>query len=138
MIKLAHKNQQILKNLGLYVLLLIIAFAMLVPLLWLTSTAFKSPTENVFQFPPQFIPEHPTLENFIQVWKQEPFGQYFFNSIVVAALTVSLNVLFSSLAAYPLARLNFVGKNLIFYIIGMYFASLIQNIKFIVRLCHKL
>ena len=90
---------------------------MLVPLLWLTSTAFKSPTENVFQFPPQFIPEHPTLENFVQVWKQEPFGQYFFNSIVVAALTVSLNVLFSSLAAYPLARLNFVGKNLIFYII---------------------
>ena len=87
---------------------------MLVPLLWLTSTAFKSPTENVFQFPPQLLPKNPTLNNFVEVWKQEPFGQYFLNSIFVASLTVSLNLLLSSLAAYPLARLDFAGKNILF------------------------
>lgn len=98
----------------MYALLLLIALMMLIPLFWLTSTAFKSMTENVFQFPPQFIPKHPTLKNFVTVWQNEPFGRYFLNSILVASLTVTLNLLSSSLAAYPLARLDFAGKNLIF------------------------
>lgn len=91
-----------------------IAFLMLFPLLWLISTAFKSPTENIFQFPPQLIPSQPTFENFVTVWQTNPFGQYLFNSILVAFLTVSLNLLFCSLAAYPLARLNFTGRETIF------------------------
>ncbi|HEY9848839.1 MAG TPA: carbohydrate ABC transporter permease [Leptolyngbyaceae cyanobacterium] len=91
-----------------------IAFLMLFPLLWLISTAFKSPTENIFQFPPQLIPSQPTLDNFVTVWQTNPFGQYLFNSILVAFLTVSLNLLFCSLAAYPLARLNFAGREAIF------------------------
>ncbi len=91
-----------------------IAFLMLFPLLWLISTAFKSPAENIFQFPPQLIPIQPTFENFVTVWQTNPFGQYLFNSILVAFLTVTLNLLFCSLAAYPLARLNFAGRETIF------------------------
>ncbi len=98
----------------MYVLLVSIAFVMLFPLLWLIGTAFKSPTENIFQFPPQLFPRQPTFQNFIRVWESNPFGQYLFNSTVVAVLTVSLNLLFCSLAAYPLARLEFRGKDLIF------------------------
>lgn len=109
-----RKPVLILQQVGLYILLLLIACVMLVPLFWLTSTAFKSITENVFQFPPQFIPKHPTFDNFVKVWQNEPFGRYFLNSILVASLTVILNLLLSSLAAYPLARLNFAGKDLIF------------------------
>lgn len=90
---------------------------MLLPLLWLVSTAFKSSSENIFQFPPQFIPAQPTLQNFITVWRTNPFGQYLFNSTLVALLTVSLNVLFCSLAAYPLARLNFRGRDAIFTLV---------------------
>ncbi|MCU0566445.1 MAG: carbohydrate ABC transporter permease [Oculatellaceae cyanobacterium Prado106] len=90
---------------------------MLLPLLWLVSTAFKSPTENIFQFPPQLIPAQPTIQNFVQVWQSNPFGQYLFNSILVAVLTVSLNLLFCSLAAYPLARLNFRGREAIFMLV---------------------
>lgn len=97
-----------------YGILLAIAIAMLIPLLWLTSTALKDPTENIFQFPPQLFPQRPTLENFVRVWQSQPFGQYFLNSLFVAGLTVTLNVFFCSLAAYPLARLNFVGKDWIF------------------------
>ena len=93
---------------------MLIAIGMLIPLLWLISTAFKSKTENIFQFPPQFIPQHPTIQNFIEVWQTEPFGQYFLNSIFVASLTVILNLLLSSLAAYPLARLDFKGKDVLF------------------------
>lgn len=87
---------------------------MLFPLVWLVSTAFKSPSENIFQFPPQFIPSQPTFGNFIKVWQTNPFGRYLFNSSFVALLTVSLNLLFCSLAAYPLARLNFKGRDSVF------------------------
>lgn len=100
-----------------YALLGGIAIAMLLPLLWLISTSFKSGTENIFEFPPRFFPQEPTFSNFIKVWQTEPFGRYFFNSTLVAVVTVVLNLLFSSLAAYPLARLNFRGRELIFSLI---------------------
>ncbi|QUY43617.1 carbohydrate ABC transporter permease [Acaryochloris marina] len=117
-----------------YVLLGVIALAMLLPLLWLVSTAFKgqednifpvaasrdvslSPLENIVFFLKQLFPVHPTWHNFVSVWQQQPFGQYFLNSLFVSSLTVTLNVLFSSLAAYPLARLDFKGKDLIFAVV---------------------
>lgn len=99
---------------GTYVVLGAIACAMLFPLLWLVSTAFKSQSENIFQFPPQLIPRQPTFENFVTVWQSNPFGRYLFNSTLVAVLTVSLNLLLCSLAAYPLARLEFRGREIIF------------------------
>ena len=101
----------------LYLLLAAIALAMLLPLLWLVSTAFKAPTEDIFQFPPQFIPQSPTFNNFVRVWQSNPFGQYLFNSTLVAVLTVALNLLLCSLAAYPLARLAFRGREAIFTLI---------------------
>lgn len=107
-------NNQNLKIVIIYIILGIIAVLMLFPLVWLVSTAFKSPSENIFQFPPQLIPSQPTFQNFITVWKTNPFGRYLFNSLIVATLTVSLNLLFCSLAAYPLARLNFKGRDGIF------------------------
>lgn len=97
-----------------YLLLGAIAVVMLMPMLWLVSTAFKGAGEDLFQFPPQLIPAQPTLDNFINVWNNHPFGRYFFNSILVAILTVSLNLLFCSLAAYPLARMDFAGRSVIF------------------------
>jgi putative chitobiose transport system permease protein len=91
-----------------------IAIVMLFPLLWLVSTALKSPTEDIFVFPPQLLPSQPTFENFVKVWQTNPFGQYLFNSTLIALLTVSLNLLFCALAAYPLARLDFRGRDWIF------------------------
>jgi putative chitobiose transport system permease protein len=109
-----QKSNGLLRTIGLYGVLSLIAVAMLLPLLWLMSTSLKSPSENIFQFPPQLLPAQPTLQNFGRVWQSQPFGQYFANSLLVAALTVSLNLVFCSLAAYPLARLNFAGKDWIF------------------------
>jgi putative chitobiose transport system permease protein len=102
------------KSIATYLLLGLIAIAMLTPMLWLVSTAFKGPTEDLFTFPPNLIPKQFTFDNFLNVWKNHPFGRYFFNSILVASLTVTLNLLFCSLAAYPLARMNFAGRDLIF------------------------
>ncbi|MBW4674043.1 MAG: carbohydrate ABC transporter permease [Desmonostoc geniculatum HA4340-LM1] len=98
----------------MYTVLGAIALVMLFPLLWLISTALKSPTENILQSPPQLLPASPTLDNFSSVWQSLPFGQYLYNSTLVSVLTVGLNLLFCALAAYPLARLSFVGRDWIF------------------------
>ncbi|MCG9886455.1 MAG: carbohydrate ABC transporter permease [Cyanobacteria bacterium] len=102
------------QRLGTYALLSAIALAMLLPLLWLLSTALKAPTEDIFQFPPRLLPASPTLENFKNVLAAEPFGLYFKNSLVISTLTVVLNLLFCALAAYPLARLAFRGREVLF------------------------
>ncbi len=108
------KQRQIWRSLLNYGLLSTIAFFMLIPLVWLVSTSFKSPSEDIFQFPPQLLPSQPTFENFVTVWQTNPFGRYLFNSTIVSVLTVALNLLFCSLAAYPLARLSFKGREVIF------------------------
>ena len=112
------KQQQTwLKLTLIYILLIAIALSMLFPLFWLVGTSFKSAGEDIFTFPPRFIPEQFTLENFQLVWANYPFGRYLFNSSLTAVLTVALNLLFCSLAAYPLARLDFTGKKIIFSLI---------------------
>ena len=108
------KQRQVWTSLLNYGLLSVIAFFMLIPLVWLVSTSFKSPSEDIFQFPPQLFPSQPTFENFVSVWQSNPFGRYLFNSTIVSVLTVAFNLLFCSLAAYPLARLNFKGREVIF------------------------
>lgn len=109
-------NKQ-LKNLINYLVLSVMALLMLFPLFWLIGTAFKSPTENIFSFPPQLLPAQPTLENFKAVWQAYPFNNYLFNSGIVAIFSVGLNLLFCALAAYPLARLDFTGKKIIFTLV---------------------
>lgn len=111
--QLKNKNPKY-KTIGIYGLLGVLCTIVLFPLLWLISTALKSSTENLFQFPPQLLPSQPTFENFIKVWQTNPFGQYLFNSTLIAVLSVTLSLLFCSLAAYPLARLEFRGRELIF------------------------
>jgi putative chitobiose transport system permease protein len=108
----SHNSQ--IKTILMYALLSGIALITLFPLLWLVGTAFKSPTENIFQSPPQLLPAQPTFENFITVWQTNPFGQYMLNSTLISVLTVCINLIFCALAAYPLARLSFPGRDWIF------------------------
>lgn len=105
------------KKILLYIVLIIISIISIGPFIWLISTSLKSGDENIFSYPPKLIPEKLTFENYIQVWKTVPFENYIINSFVVAIISVFLNLLLSSLAAYPLARLKFKGKNFIFYLI---------------------
>ena len=95
--------------------LITVSLLSIFPFLWLLSTALKGADENIFQYPPVFFPESPTLANFKGVWNQIPFMLYFLNSMIVAGFTVILNLILSSLAAYPLARMEFKGKKTIFY-----------------------
>ncbi len=106
-----------IKSIARYALLLAIAILFIGPFLWLLSTAMKSGSENIFAYPPQFIPSEPTLNNFVRVFDALPFLSYFVNSLFVAVIAVSCNLVFCSLAAYPLARMSFAGKKTIFLIL---------------------
>ncbi len=101
----------------IHLFLIIMSFLSLFPFMWLISTALKGMDENIFQYPPVFIPRDFTLKNFINVWHQIPFLLYFLNSFIVAGFTVILNLIFSSLAAYPLARMEFKGKRILFSLV---------------------
>ncbi|MFM7384214.1 MAG: carbohydrate ABC transporter permease [Microcystaceae cyanobacterium] len=100
-----------------YAFLSFLALLMLFPLLWLLGTSLKSPTEDVFGSLWHILPQSPTFANFQTVWRDYPFGRYLFNSTAIAFLTVSLNLLFCSLAAYPLARLTFRGRDTLLAVI---------------------
>jgi len=108
---------QILEKIFWYLLLCLLSMVTVLPFLWIFLTAFKGPNDAVYSTPPQLIPHDPTLDNFIRVWNQLPIGRFFLNSILVAASTTGLNVLITSLAAYPLAKMNFPGRDAIFYLL---------------------
>lgn len=107
--------KKFLKIASSHILLIILSIISIAPFIWVISTAFKGPDENIFSYPPQFIPTSFTFENIITVWNKVPFFKYIINSTIVATITVLLNLLLSSLAGYALARMKFKGKNIIFY-----------------------
>lgn len=104
-----------------YAALTLAVFFTIGPFLWLLSTSLKSAGENIFSYPPSFIPQTMTFDNFSRVLASQPFFTYLFNSALVAALSVFLNLLLSSLAAYPLARMPFKGRGFTF---GVLLASM--------------
>jgi len=94
-------------------LLVLLALAMLVPLLWLVSTSLKGPAENIFTSPPALLPSHPSFEAYGRLFRDNPMLTYLFNSSIVSGMAVIANLVFCSLAAYPLARMRFAGRGLV-------------------------
>lgn len=94
-------------------LLLLLAIAMLVPLFWLVSTSLKGPAEDIFTMPPALLPAQPSLEAYGRLFGENPIVTYILNSTIVSGLAVLANLLFCSLAAYPLARMRFAGRGLV-------------------------
>jgi putative chitobiose transport system permease protein len=88
------------------------------PFLWLLATSLRS-GGTVFAFPPVIIPRQPTLANFVSVWQTMPVGRFFLNTAYITGMGIALTLVTSALAGYPLARMRFPGRDLIFYgIIG--------------------
>jgi len=94
-------------------LLLLLALVVLLPLVWLVSTSLKGPAEDIFTSPPALLPSQPSLAAYGQLFAANPMLTYLRNSALVSALAVLANLLFCSLAAYPLARLRFRGRGLV-------------------------
>jgi len=116
-IKQARVRGRTLETIFWYTVLCLIAVITVFPFIWVLSTSLKGPNDVIYSVPPQLFPNDPTIDNYRRVWQQLPMANFFTNSILVAAATVTLNLLFCSLAAYPFAKMQFRGKDLIFYLL---------------------
>lgn len=88
----------------------------LVPFIWMLSTSFRT-ERDLFSNPASLFPTEWTLHGYQGVWEQIPFLLLVFNTIVFAGVTTVLTLLFDSMCAYALARLNFRGRNLAFWLV---------------------
>lgn len=99
-----------------YLILAMGAFIMVLPFLWMASTAVKPPAE-VLSWPPEFLPRNVTLENFRTVFATAPFVRFFFNSVAMATLCTLSVLLTSALAGYVFAKFRFPGRSVLFILI---------------------
>ncbi len=90
------------------------ALLMVAPFLWMLSTSLKLPGA-VFTYPPEWIPKPIQWANYMKAWKAVPFDKFFVNSIIVASCVTVGQVFTCSLAAYAFARLEFWGRDKIFF-----------------------
>ncbi|MBV6626772.1 MAG: carbohydrate ABC transporter permease [Rivularia sp. (in: Bacteria)] len=110
----------------LYSVLILYAIVTLIPFLWAISASFKSLTE-IIAGEPNFLPKEFTLDNYKQIFLEEPlFLRWFFNSLIIAISVTVLNLLFNSMAGYALARLRFRGRRFWFFLILAVLAVPIQ------------
>lgn len=98
----------------IYLIIVIGAVNMIMPFIWMISTSLKE-YSYILDYPPRLIPEEPTLNNFTKAWFSSNFQQYFKNSLFITFLSVFLVVMFSAMMAYAFPRLEFPGKEAIFY-----------------------
>lgn len=106
-----------IKNIWIHVILIFVSLLSIFPFIWLLSTSLKGAGENIFAYPPAIIPKDFTFANYVGVWHKVDLMRYFINSMIVAGGTVLLNLILSSLTAYPLARMEFKGKKIVFFAI---------------------
>ncbi|HEX9840469.1 MAG TPA: carbohydrate ABC transporter permease [Anaerolineales bacterium] len=100
-----------------YIVLCFVAILTVFPFVWVFLTSFKGPNDAIYSVPPQLIPHEPTFANYLRVWDQLPVAVFFSNSIIVTVVSVILNLLLTSLAAYAFAKMNFPGRDVIFYLL---------------------
>ena len=93
----------------LWAVLLASLVTMLFPLYWMTLLSLKSEGFTL-SGPASLLPTGLTLRNYRDVWAAGPFGRYFLNSALVAAVVVAGNLLFSAMVGYAFARRRFAGK----------------------------
>ena len=99
---------------GIFTVVFIIAIAF--PFFWLALGSFKSMRE-LFAVPSVFFPDKISLDNYRDVFRAQPFGEYLVNSVSVAVIATLLVVIASSMASYSLARIQIRGKKLILILI---------------------
>ncbi len=94
-------------------LLLLAAFTMLAPFLWMVLTSFMDELE-VFQFPPRLLPERWLWHNWREALTALPFARFFLNSLIMSLGITAGQLLFCSMAGYAFARIRFPFRNALF------------------------
>lgn len=99
-----------------YALLLLTMAVFLVPVFWMVSASFKT-LQEIYTFPPQWIPSQPRWENYVRAWNAAPFGRFYINTIITTFFGVTAEVLLGTMTAYAFVYLPFPRKNLLFLVL---------------------
>ncbi len=115
----AAKWRRIIQRTILWILLTLVSLFFMLPILWMIATSF-TPNDVVLHYPPRWIPQNPTIDNYVEAittTRTTGLGTALFNSMFVALATVVITLIIDSLAAYPLARMEFKGKKGLFILV---------------------
>ena len=112
----------------IYSVVAVYLFITVAPLIWVLSTSFK-PNQEAISFPPKFLPDHPTLENYLFVLTDSKLVLSLINSLIVSVGSTALSVTVSALGGYAFARYDFKGKNLMMStILALFMIPVVINI----------
>jgi multiple sugar transport system permease protein len=109
-------SRHLLHKIFVYGLLLVGSILFIMPFLWMVSTSFK-PSNEVFTYPPSFLPSSFQWQNYPQGWTTLPFTTFLRNSLIVTGANVLGNLLSCSLVAFGFARLRARGRDLLFLLV---------------------
>jgi N-acetylglucosamine transport system permease protein len=127
-------------TLGSQVVLIAWSLIVALPLLWMVLTSFK--TDREIFFSPWKLPETLRWENFARAWEEAQIGEYFLNSVIVCAMSVTLTLLVGSMLAYVIARYEFPFRRLLrlLFLIGLMFPVFLALVPlfFVARDLHLL
>lgn len=107
------QQESLAKKIVMYTALILLSLIILLPFFWMVSSSLKT-SQDVFSVPMSWLPETIVWENFSEIWTKIPLLLFFKNSFKLAIIITVLQVLTSSFAAYPFAKMNFPGKDIIF------------------------
>jgi ABC-type glycerol-3-phosphate transport system permease component len=113
---LGIKRSRTIRRIVVYVLLILLSITFALPFMWMVSTSLK-PQNEVFTYPPSFLPTSFQWQNYIQGWNILPFNTFLANSLVVTIANVVGNLISCSLVAFGFARLRARGKNFLFLLL---------------------
>ena len=92
------------------------ALVMVMPMLWMLATAFK-PAPEIALWPPVFLPQAPTFENFTGAFETAPFGRFFLNSLLIAGVGTASVIVTSLVAGTVFAKYRFPGRGVLFALV---------------------
>jgi len=110
------QSQRVRRRLALtltYVICIAFSVVMLLPLVWLIRSSLMS-LDQIFLFPPEWIPKPWLWSNYPDALTTAPFGRYFFNTMVIVGLVVSGTVISATVSAFGFARLRWPGRDIVF------------------------
>jgi len=99
-----------------YLLLIVVAIIMIFPILWIVSSSLKS-LIGISAYPPQLIPKEIHFENYVEAFTRGDIFVYLKNTLILIIGCTTGTLISSSIVAYPLARMNFAGKKIMFGLI---------------------
>lgn len=98
-----------------FIILTFVLVVVLFPFVWMFITSIKGTQAEIYAFPIQYWPKHPSLINYINMLTVGNFGRYFLNSLLVSTVAGTVSVLFGILGGYVIARFKFRAKNTILF-----------------------